>query len=159
MPVVRPMRVSILILLFALLAACADESTDATAAAGTESVPAGATTNTESDALAPVGLLFTDSDPWMAGAEIVQGTLRVGDRLYLLGSTQQRIAVIVTAIRDDATRSDVGEASAGQGVFLSFRAESAPTSVGLGADPLLVGDPAMSDHAQALQRALAVNGR
>ena len=119
--------------LFAVaLVACSGPAPDAPAPAAKVETPAAA----DSDALVRLGMVFTDADPWMAGALLVRGKLHVG---------------LITAIRDDASQSDVTEAAAPQGVFLSFRPESPlPSPAPVGTDPLMVGDSSLTDHGRAL---------
>ena len=134
--------------LFAVaLVACSGPAPDAPAPAAKVETPAAA----DSDALVRLGMVFTDADPWMAGALLVRGKLHVGDRLYLLTRDDPRVLVLISAIRDDDSQSDVTEAAAPQGVFLSFRPESPlPSPAPVGTDPLMVGDSSLTDHGRAL---------
>ena len=131
-------------LLALLLGAC---STDDPAADRSQSDAATTATVADASARVRLGMVFSDSDPWMAGAVIERGRIRVGDRLFLLDRDPPYLAVRITAIRDDATQSDVTEASASQGVFLSFRAEPAATIGEFGPDRLLVADPGLRPSA------------
>lgn len=139
--------------LFALsLLACSADAPDAPAAKPSAQDASGTVADTS--ARVRLGMVFGDSDPWMAGAVIERGRIRVGDRLFLLSSDQRRIPVQLAAIRDDATQSDVAEAGAPQGVFLGFRPEPfAATS--LPADCVLVGDPALRDYASSTRSAMS----
>ncbi|MCC6562423.1 MAG: hypothetical protein IT478_13780 [Xanthomonadales bacterium] len=144
-------------LLFCLLAltlvAC---STDAPEAPGAAKPFEPDTSETATDATARIrlGMVFGDSDPWMAGAVLEHGRIRVGDRLYLLDRENQRIPVRITAIRDDASQSDVTEAGAPHGIFLSFRPEPF-AAANLPPDCVLVGDPALRDYASSTRSAMS----
>ena len=132
------MKTPLLPALLALaLAACSNEAAQAPAsAAGVHAPRVG-----DRDLRVRLGIVFADSDPWMAGGLIDQGRIRIGDRLFLRTQDGRSAPVQITAIRDDATQSDVTEAAAPQGVFLSFRPE-ASTAIGeAGSDAMLLGDP------------------
>lgn len=140
--------------LFALtLLACSADPADAPAAAKPSAQDASGTV-ADISARVRLGMVFSDSDPWMAGAVIDRGQIRVGDRLFLLASDQRRIPVQIAAIRDDATQSDVAEAGAPQGVFLGFRPEPF-AATNLPADCVLVGDPALRDYASSTRSAMS----
>jgi len=133
--------------LFALsLLACSADAPDAPAAKPSAQDASGTVADTS--ARVRLGMVFGDSDPWMAGAVIDRGRIHVGDRLFLLSPDNQRIPVEIIAIRDDDTQSDVTEASAAQGVFLGFRPEPFAATK-LTADCVLVGDPALRDYASS----------
>ena len=124
---------------------------DASASSATSAPAANtlaATRVADTDLVARLGMVFNDADPWMAGAVLVRGRMQVGDRLFLLTRDDQRIAVRITAIRDDITQSALDEAAAPRGVFLSFRREPSAAAVAPGTEPLLTGDPAAVDYSQ-----------
>lgn len=133
-----------LLLSVLLLLALVGCSADAPApSATTAAAPNAAIAAPHSDptARARLGIVFADSDPWMAGAVLESGRIHVGDRLFLRTDKYAHIPVTITAIRDDATHADVPEATAPQGVFLSFRPE-ASTAIGeTESDAMLLGDP------------------
>lgn len=140
--------------LFALtLLACSADPADAPAAAKPSAQDASGTV-ADTSARVRLGMVFSDSDPWMAGAVIDRGRIRVGDRLFLLDRENQRIPVRITAIRDDATQSDVAQATAPQGVFLGFRPEPF-AATNLPADCVLVGDPALRDYTSSSRSAMS----
>jgi hypothetical protein len=135
-------RIRLALLVLALtLAGCSDEATHLpatpTGAAASGATPAPVTDQT---LRARIGMVFTDSDPWMAGAALEQGTLRVGDRVFLRTNDDSTIAVTITAIRDDATQTDVTEAAAPQGVFLSFKPFYPESIQSVESGAMLVGD-------------------
>lgn len=137
------------ILLALLLGACSAEP-PATPDAASVAQPGSAAIVADTTALARIGMVFTDSDPWMAGAVLERGKVRVGDRLFLLSRDNQRVPVEITAIRDDDTHSEVTEATAPRGVFLSFRPESVHAEVDVEAESLLVGDSTLLDYTRAV---------
>lgn len=128
-------------LLALALGACSNEAAQAPAL----STDTKSTGVADHDVRVRLGIVFTEGHPWMAGAILEQGTLRVGDRLFLHARDDQR-AVIIKAMRDDATRAEVNEARAPQGVFLSFAPETPATIGDLGSDPILLGDPAAATN-------------
>lgn len=144
------MKTSPFPVLFALaLAGCSDDAIEAPAASPAATTTEAAAAHTDPSARVRLGIVFTDADPWMAGAILERGTLRIGDRLFLLTRSGQRIRVQLTAIRDDATQAAVNDASAPQDLFLSFRPESLNTAVDVGSEALLVGDSEAVEHAVA----------
>ena len=132
-----------LIVLALTLAGCSDDAAHppaaTTGAEASDTTPAPAADPT---LRARVGMVFTDTDPWMAGAVLESGTLRVGDRVFLRAKNSSPTPVTIIAIRDDATQTDVTEASAPQGVFLSFRPDASTSTGEVGPETLLLGDPA-----------------
>ena len=132
------MKTPLLPALLALaLAACSNEAAQDPASSAGANAPRVA----DRDVRVRLGIVFADGDPWMAGAVLENGRIQVGDRLFLRTRDGRSASVQITAIRDDATQSDVTEAAAPQGVFLSFRPE-ASTAIGeAGSDAMLLGDP------------------
>ena len=132
------------VLLAFALVACSGDAPAPSAHSG--AAPESATVAPRSDptARARLGIVFADSDPWMAGAVIEHGRIHVGDRLFLSTDNNTHILVTITAIRDDATQADVTEAAAPQGVFLSFRADSPKEKLDVDAGAILAGDQADS---------------
>ena len=138
----RRIRLALIVLALAL-AGCSDDATHAPpASTGAEAANTTPAHLADQTLRARIGMVFTDADPWMAGAVLESGTLRVGDRVFLRAKNSSPTPVTIIAIRDDATQTDVIEAAAPQGVFLSFRPD-ASTSIGeVGPETLLLGDPA-----------------
>ena len=132
-----------LLVLALTLAGCSDDAAHPPSAmAGAEASDTTPAPAADPTLRARVGMVFTDTDPWMAGAMLEQGTLRVGDQLFLRANDASPIPVTITAIRDDATQADVTEAAAPHGVFLSFRPDASTSTGEVGPETLLLGDPA-----------------
>ena len=130
-----------LLVLALTLAGCSDDAAHPPAAmAGAEASDTTPAPAADPTLRARVGMVFTDTDPWMAGAMLEQGTLRVGDQLFLRANDASPIPVTITAIRDDATQADVTEASAPQGVFLSFKPFYPESIQSVESGAVLVGD-------------------
>ena len=137
-----PMKIrpSLALLAFAIAACSKDAANPPSASTDADAVVAAAAPIADRMLRARIGMVFTDTDPWMAGAVVERGTLRVGDHAILLASNASSIPVTITAIRDDATQTDVAEATAPQGVFLSFRPASTKATLDAGSEAVLVGD-------------------
>lgn len=136
------------ILFLLALAGCSGEAPAPSATTGAAPESATAAERSDPTARARLGIVFTDNDPWMAGAVIEEGHIRVGDQLLLRTDNGAHIPVTITAIRDDATQTDVSDASAPRGVFLSFRPKPSYAIGDLGYEPLLLGDPALLQYQQ-----------
>ncbi len=134
-------------LLVLALAACSNEAAQDPASSAGANAPRAA----DHDVRMRLGVVFADGDPWMAGAVIDQGRIRVGDRLFLRTQDGRSVPVQITAIRDDATQSDVAEATAPQGVFLSFKpVDTRSLPKNLGNPQTLVTDPAQADETMVI---------
>ena len=132
------------VLLLLALVGCSADAPAPTATTAAARDAATAAPRNDPTARARLGIVFADSDPWMAGAVIEHGRIHVGDRLFLSTDNNTHILVTITAIRDDATQADVTEAAARQGVFLSFRADSPKEKLDVDAGAILAGDQADS---------------
>lgn len=122
-------------LLVLALAACSNDAEPAPES------PAAVPSVADRDVRVRLGIVFTEGDPWMAGAVIDRGRVRVGDRLFLHTQEGRVVPVQITAIRDDATQSEVVEAAAPQGVFVSFKPEASTSIDDAGSEAMLLGDP------------------
>lgn len=139
--------------LFALLlTACSREPPGTTANATPETAQVAASA-ADAATFVRLGMLFTDSDPWMAGAVLIRGQLRVGDHLFLLTRDNHRVPVEIVAIRDENSRVDVPLAEAPGDLFLSFQAAPDQGQEVQASNALLVGDPETRDYAAAMQDA------
>lgn len=129
------------VLLAFALVACSDDAPAPSATTGAAPESATAAERSDPTARARLGIVFSDNDPWMAGAVLENGRIQVGDRLFLHTRDGRSVPVQITAIRDDTTQSDIAEATAPRGVFLSFRPDSLDVTVDMGPESMLFGDP------------------
>jgi len=141
------------VLLAFALVACSGDAPAPSATTG--AAPESTTVAPRSDptARARLGIVFSDSDPWMAGAVLENGRIQVGDRLFLRTDDDAHIPVTITAIRDDTTQTDVTEATAPRGVFLSFSRLSAQSRRSIDNYTLLTGDASSSHPESKMQSA------